>query len=144
MASIRAMTLADHAPIIARLQAAPGLSLRDADSHEATARYLARNPGLSFVAEDGGAIVGCLMSGHDGRRGYLQHLFVEDGHRRQGIAAALVRHCLDALAREGIFKSHVEVFTTNEVALAFWAAQGWHRRADIHRLSRVTNGRDNA
>lgn len=142
--SIRAMVLQDHAEVLRLMQATPGVSVRDADGYEATSRYLARNPGLSFVAESGGRIVGCLMSGHDGRRGHLQHLLVLPQWRRRGIAAALVARCLQALEREGIFKSHIDIYRTNEVGQAFWESQGWVRRTDIHRYAWIAGDRPNA
>ena len=144
MALIRGMTMADYDRVIALLQTTPGVTFRDADSPQATARYLERNPGLSFVAERDGAIVGCIMCGHDGRRGYLQHLAVHPAHRQQGIAAALARRCLAQLESLGIFKSHLDVFKTNEAGQAFWQSQGWKLRTDILRYSFTSNGRANA
>ena len=138
------MTLADYESVIQLVQATPGVSFRDADSREATARYLERNPGLSFVAEHGGKVVGCIMCGHDGRRGYLQHLVVHMEHRRTGIANALVGRCLVELERLGIFKSHIDVFKTNALAQAYWESQGWKLRTDIHRYSLVSNGNTSA
>ncbi|NKI96404.1 GNAT family N-acetyltransferase [Rhizobacter sp. SG703] len=143
-ATLRAMTIADYDAVIELMKATPGVSFRDADSRDATARYLARNPGLSLVAEKEGRLVGCLMCGHDGRRGYLQHLVVLAGHRRQGIANALVDRCLAALAQLGILKSHVDVFRTNALAQAYWEHQGWQLRTDIHRYSFVSGGLQNA
>jgi len=142
--SLRPMTCADYDAVLALMQSTPGISIRDADSREATARYLARNPGLSFVAEDAQTLCGCLMSGHDGRRGYLQHLIVLPAYRRQGIAGALVERCLDELAALGIHKSHVDVLKTNALAAAYWAAQGWQLREDIDRYSVIRVGSVNA
>lgn len=142
--SVRVMTMADYESVMRLLEATPGISLRDADSREATARYLDRNPGMSFVAECDGEIIGCILSGHDGRRGYLQHLVVRAGHRRQGIASALVDGCLSTLHGLGIFKAHVDVFRTNELAQAYWQGRGWQLRADIDRYSSVGNGSANA
>jgi uncharacterized protein len=67
--AIRELKISDYGVVRSLLDATPGLSLRSADSREATKRYLARNPGLSFVALAGGRLVGCVMCGHDGRRG---------------------------------------------------------------------------
>jgi ribosomal protein S18 acetylase RimI-like enzyme len=122
----------------------PGVSFRDADSRESTARYLQRNRGLSFVCEIDRQLVGCIMSGHDGRRGYLQHLVVLPAHRRKGIANALVESCLSELERLGILKSHIDVFKTNASASAFWERQGWKLRSDMHRYSLVRAGGENA
>lgn len=145
MPLIRPMNLADYDAVIDLMSKTPGVTVRDADSREATARYLERNPGLSFVAcADDGTLVGCVMSGHDGRRGYLQHLVVLPAQRRQGLANALVGHCLEALAALGIQKTHIDVFRTNALALAYWSSQGWQLREDIHRYSFTRAGHPNA
>jgi ribosomal protein S18 acetylase RimI-like enzyme len=144
MFSIRAMTLDDYDTVIELMRATPGISLRDADSRESTARYLARNPGMSFVAEIGGVLCGCVMSGHDGRRGYLQHLLVLPEYRRQGIAKALVGRCLTSLEAAGIHKCHLDVFKSNLAAARYWQSQGWQLRSDIDRYSFTRSGNDNA
>lgn len=141
---IRPLSIADYDALIELMQHTPGVSFRDADSRASTARYLERNPGLSFVCEADGLIVACLMSGHDGRRGYLQHLIVRPDYRRRGIARALVERCLDELEKLGILKCHLDVFRSNADALAYWEKQGWTRRTDIHRYSLVRSGRENA
>lgn len=144
MYSIRPLSLADYDALIELMRTTPGVTLRDADSREATGRYLERNPGLSFVAEIDAHIVGCLMSGHDGRRGYLQHLVVGAEHRRQGIATALVERCLAALAEVGIHKCHLDVLQTNQSGAAFWEKRGWQLRTDIRRYSFIHSGSANA
>jgi ribosomal protein S18 acetylase RimI-like enzyme len=144
MFRIRAMTIDDHDAVLGLLSETPGVSLREADSRESTRRYLERNPGLSFVAEIGGAAVGCLMAGHDGRRGYLQHLVVLPEHRRRGIAGALVERCLAGLESLGIRKSHIDVLKTNPLAAAYWERRGWTLRTDIHRYSMVRGGGEDA
>ena len=142
--SLREMLVSDYASVIDLMRRAPGVALRDADDEAAIARFLERNPGLSFVAERDGRVVGCLMGGHDGRRGYLHHLAVDPVCRRQGVGMALVERCLAALARLGIHKAHVDVFRHNEAGSAFWAAIGWQRRDDIHRFSVIRGGGENA
>lgn len=138
------MTISDYDAVIELMQQTPGISFRDADSHESTAHYLERNPGLSFVCEADRQLVGCVMSGHDGRRGYLQHLVVLPAYRRQGIANALVERCLSELEKLGIHKCHIDVFKTNTLASAYWESQGWKLRTDILRYSLVRSGGENA
>ncbi|WP_460044266.1 GNAT family N-acetyltransferase [Pseudomonas sp. S2_H01] len=144
MINIRVMTMDDYDAVIALMSNTPGISLRDADSREATARYLQRNPGLSFVAEGETGLCGCIMSGHDGRRGYLQHLLVLPEYRRQGIANRLVERCLSSLQALGIAKCHLDVFKTNESAARYWQHQGWTLRVDIDRYSFTRPGNENA
>ncbi len=66
-----AMTLQDYDQVMALSAGQPGVLIRDADSPQHFARYLRCNPGLSFVARSGGALAGCILCGHDGRRGRL-------------------------------------------------------------------------
>jgi N-acetylglutamate synthase len=140
MFSIRPMSIADYDLVIELMKQTPGVTFRDADSQENTARYLERNPNLSFVATVDSALVGCIMSGHDGRRGYLQHLLVLPNFRRKGISSALVNQCLAGLEELGIKKSHIDVLKTNESGASYWAHMGWQQRNDILRYSFVSAG----
>ena len=138
---IREMTIADHSRIIDLMRNTPGVTVRDADSREATEMYLERNPRLSFVAERAGEIIGCVMCGHDGRRGYLQHLVVSEAERRNGIGSRLVERCIQTLEKIGIMKTHIHVFRENELANSYWKSKGWQRRDDLHvySLNRSSN-----
>lgn len=110
----------------------PGVGVRyPDDSPEGLVRYLQRNPTTCFVAEDGGVIVGSILAGHDGRRGYLYHLAVSADHRRRGIGRALVDSAADALRAEGIRKAGLVVFQENEEGNPFWDAVGWSQRTDL-------------
>lgn len=142
--TITELTIARYDEVLALMQRAPGVCLREADSREAMARYLARNPGFSFVAEDAGRIVGCAFCGHDGRRGYLQHVVVEPSYRGRGIAQELVRRCVDRLEAEGIVKTHLDVLADNAAARDFWQRRGWKRRDDIVRYSLIRSTNPNA
>ncbi|MGM0825102.1 MAG: GNAT family N-acetyltransferase [Pseudomonadota bacterium] len=131
----RTMIINDYEAAIALWSESEGVRLRDADSREGIEKYLLRNPGLSFVAEEDGELAGTIMAGHDGKRGYVQHLSVADSHRREGIATRLVSLCLEALKHEGILKSHLMILPENEAAKQFWASQGWACRSDIQLYS---------
>ena len=143
MPTIIPYTLDRHAEVLALMKATPGLAVREADSREATARYLERNPGLSFLVEAEGRIVGCAMSGHDGRRGYLQHVVVAPEYRGQGLAHALITRCLDGLEAQGILKVHLDVFADNDLANRYWTRRGWQRRDDLIRYSLIRGENEN-
>ncbi len=119
------------------------MTLRDVDAREPLIAYLARNPGLNFVALDASAIVGAVLCGTDGRRGYLQHLAVAPAHRRRGIGRALVERCIRALTARGIDKCHLMVVSDNHDAAAFWTRLGWVDRSDVRLMSRTTPGMTN-
>ena len=120
-----------------------GIGLHDdTDSKAGVASYLQRNPGMSFVARHNTRIIGAVLCGHDGRRGYLHHLAVHPSYRNRGIARALVDRCAGALASAGINKCNIFVFVHNHSALTFWERVGWGRRSDIVFLQRPTRNLD--
>ena len=130
------MTIADYDQVYALWLATPGMGLNNLDdSREGINRYLARNPTTCFVAEtgtNGGLIIGVILSGHDGRRGYIHHAAVTGSEQRRGIGAALVNASMDALKREGINKVALVVFGKNEKGNAFWEKQGFATRSDLY------------
>lgn len=141
MTSIRPIRPEDHSALLALWQRTPGIQLRDEDGYAPFCAYLERNPGLSLLCERDGQILGCLLVGHDGRRGYLQHLVVDAPHRDQGLARAMLDEALARLAELGIRKSHVFVLSDAPEALAFWEAQrGWGKRTDIQVYSTGSAG----
>lgn len=132
----RQMTIADYEDVFALWEASEGIGLSNADSKENIARYLKRNPGLSFTAWEKNKLVGAVLCGHDGRRGYLHHLAVHKSYRHQGIGSALVEQCLHALEDIGIQKCHIFVYQDNHNAIAFWEKEGWIRRVELILLSK--------
>jgi ribosomal protein S18 acetylase RimI-like enzyme len=140
---IRELTPADYEAVFNLWRTADGVVIRDADRPEAIAYYLERNPGSSFVAVAGQRIVGAVLCGHDGRRGYLHHLVVDAAHRRQGIGRALVERALAALEAVGIRKCHLMVLPDNTAARRFYAAIGWVERPDVMLMSHLAGGSPN-
>jgi ribosomal protein S18 acetylase RimI-like enzyme len=99
----------DYEQVVALWQGTEGLTLREVDSRDAILAYLARNPGLSFVARDGDIVVGAVLAGTDGRRGYLQHLAVAPAYRGRGIGRVLAERVISGLRAAGIAKCHLMV-----------------------------------
>ena len=94
----------------------------------------------SFVAKDGSTVIGAVLSGHDGRRGYIHHLAVHPDYRRQGIGQQLIDHCFAALLAIGIQKCHLFIFKENQSGIAFWEGTGWSYREDIAVMSKMIEG----
>ena len=140
----RCMQTGDYDAVMSLWRSCEGLLLRDADSRTGIERYLERNPGLSFVAVDGATIVGSIMAGHDGKRGYIQHLAVADELRRRGIGSRLLQLCLEALKTQGIAKAHVHVLKDNPDGHRYWTGRGWIERADTQLYSFINGDNENA
>lgn len=132
---IREMRIDDYDEVIAMFRQSPAIAVREADSRGGTEKYLKRNPGLSFVATVGSRVIGCVMCGHDGRRGYLQHLIVRPENREQGIGEKLCAAAIMGLQKVGISKTHIFVFKTNALAKKYWLKNGWSLREDINMYS---------
>lgn len=113
-----------------------GVGLSSSDSREAIEIYLERNPGMSFLALEAGKIVGTVLGGHDGRRGYIHHLAVLPEARRQRIGEKLVDLCLEELKKEQIHKCHLFIFFDNDTGIQFWESIGWEFRKDIGVISK--------
>jgi ribosomal protein S18 acetylase RimI-like enzyme len=127
------MTIDDYERVYALWRNTPGMGLNDLDdSREGIGKYLARNPATCFVAEKDGVIIGAILSGHDGRRGYICHTAVDGREQRRGVGGALVGAAMDALKREGIHKAALVVFDKNEKGNAFWEKQGFIVRNDLN------------
>ena len=110
-----------------------GFAIRSIDdSEEGVRRFLKRNPTTSVVARLGGEVVGAILCGHDGRRGCLYHVCVQEDCRRRGIGKAMVTFCMMALKEEQISKVSLIAFSTNDVGNAFWRQIGWVRRLDLN------------
>lgn len=129
---IRKMEIADYEGAYAIWVACQnGLNNLD-DSREGIEKYLKRNPNTSFVAEENGVLAGVILCGHDGRRGYIQHMSVAPEYRRRGIATRLLNRALDALKAEGIHKAALVAFKNNAGGNAFWEQQGFTLREDLN------------
>lgn len=138
--TIRSMTTEDYPAVKALWQSIRGFGIRSIDdSEEGVKRFLARNPGISVVAEREEEIVGAILCGHDGRRGCLYHVCVREGSRRQGIGKAMVVFCMEALKKEQINKVSLIAFTKNDVGNAFWKQIGWTKREDLNYYDFVLN-----
>ncbi len=80
---------------------------------------------LFFVAVIGDVIVGTVMAGYDGHRGWIYSLSVSPSHRRQGIGTSLVSVAEDALRRKGSVKVNLQIMKGNEGVAAFYSALGY-------------------
>jgi N-acetylglutamate synthase len=129
--AIHVMTLADHAAVLRLWQSTEGIGLNESDDRSHVRGYLRRNPGMSFVAVRGAEIVGAVLCGHDGRRGYLHHLAVAKAHRKKGLGKKLVNACLAELRRLKIQKCNIFLFADNAAGEKFWQHNGWLQRADL-------------
>lgn len=133
---IHEMSLEDYQKIYQLWEMSENIGLSKADSRHGIEKFLERNPGMSYVAWEEGEIIGTVLCGHDGRRGYIHHLMVHPDQRRRGIGQSLVSRCMFALTRIGIQKCHLFVYEDNMGGIKFWESLGWTRRVELTMMSR--------
>lgn len=138
--TIRKMNISDYEKVYAVWISCKGMGLNNLDdSREGIERFLLRNPETCFVAEANETVVGVIMSGHDGRRGYIYHTAVLPEYRNRGIAANLVENAMSAMKNAGINKVALVVFDRNEGGNAFWEKMGFAVREDlVYRNKNIT------
>ncbi len=129
---IRLMDRSDYEGACSLWLSCPGMGLNNLDdSREGFERFLRRNPETCFAAVEDGRIVGTILAGNDGRRGYIYHTAVHPAYRRQGIGTALADAAVNALKSLGIHKIALVVFADNADGNAFWERLGFTARPDL-------------
>jgi len=89
------------------------------------ARKMTTQPELFLVAEDSGRVVGTVMAGYDGHRGWVNYLAVDPVAQRGGIGRALMTAAEQALLARGCPKLNLQVRVGNDAALAFYRRLGY-------------------
>lgn len=130
--NIRLMTIEDYESVYQLWLSCAGMGLNNLDdAREGIEKFLKRNPDTCFVAEAGDDIVGVIIAGNDGRRGFIYHTAVNPAFRKQGIGTKLVDSAMEALKANGINKVALVVFDRNKDGNAFWENAGFAAREDL-------------
>lgn len=125
------MTKDDYDEVYEMWQTTSKRALSNADSQEQIERYLDRNKGMSQVAVIDGKIVGTVLAGHDGRRGFIHHMAVMPQYRRKHIGHSLANKAIEKITAEGIDKTHIFCYQNNETGQDFWSDFGFKKRDDV-------------
>lgn len=122
---IRSFRRTDTDAVVALWEAA-GLTRPWNDPRKDIERKLAVQPELFIVAEDEhGRIVGCVMAGYDGHRGWMNYLATRPDARGEGIGRALVEHTERSLNDLGCPKVNLQVRTSNAGVVEFYRHLGY-------------------
>ena len=95
------------------------------DPEAAIDRKTAHSDGLFFVAVDNDVVIGTIMGGYDGHRGWIYSVAVSPNAQRRGIGTALMKHVERALADRGCPKVNLQVRADNEAVVAFYESLGY-------------------
>ena len=133
----REFAIEDYEAVIALWKKVEGLDIAEGDDRETVRRFLKRNRGLSRVASAGSTIVGAVLCGHDGRRGYIYHLAVDPAYQDLRIGRRLAAECLERLKGEEVERVNILVAHDNPRGREFWKCCGWEEHEGA-----VAMGRD--
>lgn len=137
---IRTMSISDYADVYNLWLSCKGMGLNSLDdSRDGIEKFLKRNPDTCFVAEVDNKIIGSILAGNDGRRGYIYHTAVSPQYQKHGIGNSLVNTTIDALKKLGINKIALVVFDKNDNGNAFWKKQGFTVRNDLIYRNKTIN-----
>lgn len=128
---IREMTIDDYDEVYEMWQITTKRALSKADEKDQMERYLKHNAGMSQVAVVDGKIVGTVLAGHDGRRGFIHHMAVLPEFRRKKIGHALAQTAIQKIREQGIDKTHIFCHQNNETGQSFWRDFGFEKREDV-------------
>ena len=136
--NIRKMTIDDYDEIYTLWMSCAGMGLNNFDdSRDGIDKFINRNPDTCFVALIENKIVGVILAGNDGRRGFIYHTAVSPRFRKQGIGRKLVDTAMLALRQCGINKVALVVFDKNVDGNAFWESLGFTVRNDLTYRNKV-------
>jgi ribosomal protein S18 acetylase RimI-like enzyme len=105
--------------------AGPGIHLRRSDDPEEIKKKLARDPDLFLIAEFDGNIVGSVIGGFDGRRGFVYHLAVAETYRHLGIGTQLMSELEQRLKAKGCIKAYLFIARDNPDVIRYYESHGW-------------------
>ena len=95
------------------------------DPRKDIARKLCVNPEWFLVADQGGRIVGTVMAGYEGHRGWINYLAVEPALQRGGIGRALMARAEELLRDAGCPKINLMIRRGNAGVMAFYERLGF-------------------
>ena len=122
---IRPFHESDEADVIALWTDMFGYTAPHNDPATVIRHKLAVQRELFFVATLDDRLVGTIMGGYDGHRGWIYSLAVGPEVRRRGIGTALMRHVERELAGRGCPKVNLQVLASNAATVAFYEKLGY-------------------
>jgi len=94
--------------------------------------------GLFYVAMADDQVVGTVMAGYDGHRGWIYSVAVSPACRRQGIGSKLIAHAEQALIDMGCVKINLQILEGNEPVTAFYQSLGYQVEKRISMGKRIS------
>ncbi|MFX0024209.1 MAG: GNAT family N-acetyltransferase [Candidatus Hermodarchaeota archaeon] len=114
-----------------------GISVGSTDTKEEIKRILDKNPQLFLIGKIDQKIIGVVMGGFDGRRGYVHHLAVDPDYQKKGYGKMIMDELILRFRKLGVHKVHLFIEKYNKEVVNFYQNLGWEIRDDLIMMSYV-------
>jgi ribosomal protein S18 acetylase RimI-like enzyme len=115
-----------------------GFNLSFSDTIPELKKMLKHNPNLCLVLELSNGerkIIGAVLGGFDGRRGWIHHLAINPLYQNKGIGMKIMNELTQRFENMGIAKLKLEILVINEKVIEFYKKLGWDLRKDLTTMS---------
>ena len=106
-------------------------------------KKIAVRDGLFFVAIRRQAVLGTVMAGYDGHRGWIYSMAVHPTFRKKGIGSALLAFVERRLSSLGCLKINLQIMDGNEAVQRFYQAHGYLTEKRISMGKRLSKNIEN-
>ena len=114
-----------------------GISVGSTDTREELERMLQRNPNIFLIGKINNSVIGVVMGGFDGRRGYVHHLTIDPDYQRRGYGKIIMADLIEKFRKIGVHKIHLFIEKYNKDVVEFYRNLGWEIRDDLIMMSFV-------
>ncbi|MFX1503777.1 MAG: GNAT family N-acetyltransferase [Promethearchaeota archaeon] len=114
-----------------------GISVGSTDTKQELKRILQRNPNLFLIGKIDNKVIGVVMGGFDGRRGYVHHLAVNPEYQKKGYGKKLMKELIKRFLTLRVHKVHLFIEKYNKGVIDFYKKLGWEIRDDLIMMSYV-------
>ncbi|MCJ7650319.1 MAG: GNAT family N-acetyltransferase [Candidatus Lokiarchaeota archaeon] len=114
-----------------------GISVGSTDTKNEIERMLQRNPNLFLIGKIDNKVIGAVMGGFDGRRGYVHHLAIDPDYQRRGFGTMIIENLIKKFRKIGVHKVHLFIEKDNKELVEFYMNLGWEIRDDLIMMSLV-------
>lgn len=114
-----------------------GISVGSTDTKEELKRMVERNPHLFLIGKKDEKVIGAVMGGFDGRRGYVHHLAVHPNYQKKGYGKMIIDELMKRFRKMRVHKVHLFIEKYNKEVVKFYQNLGWDIRDDLIMMSYV-------
>lgn len=123
-------------PDVHHLWISVGFDLTLSDSFDEVKKMIKFNPGLCLVGRNNqGKLIGAVLGGFDGRRGWIHHLAIDPSYQRKGLGRKIIIELIGRFKLKNVVKLKLEILESNKDVIDFYKKMGWDFRSELVTMS---------